>query len=519
MNASNLRTTGSPMRMWTTLSTLVLTFLVLGCSGQTLGPGAATGDAISDAGELDWMARDPLFSSLQARKHQMLNRAVVEQTLVTWGTPGHTAEPVPVGAVGPARYISQLRGITQNTKIFEVSRQAVDDGVNVILVIGDGMGNFQMSLPVLMNIAQGKDEETTFQRIMREGAGGFSLTHSFGQVVTMSGTAATSLSAGVKTYSQLIGIDSEGHPVESIADMASARGYRTGIITDTRLTHATPAAFYAHIVDRFRENEIAEQLSAVEHFNVVLGGGAAHLIPSGTSLKDFPSFAPLPDELNAASLREDEQDLLARILDDGYTLAVNREQLIALPADASKVFGLFNGSHIRYAIDRKRLDLGEPSLVDMTRKGLQLLSDQGDPYFLMIEAGRIDHAAHDNDFGTVIRAAYEMEQALGVAYEAYSKAPEQTLLIFTADHETGGLGLTYRGMDPPRQKTLASGLEWATSYDAVAFSNFTRHLEQTMSFADLFGQAGSAEEFYRLYSENFPFAMPREKAEQIWEME
>lgn len=520
MKTSSLLKIVSSMRMQFTLPILALTLMLFGCSGSTLNTGTAAGDTLSDSSQPDWMAHDPLFSSAQARKHQMLNRAVVEQTLVTWGTPGHTAEPVPVGAVGPARYISQLGGITQNTKIFDVSRQAIDDGLNVILVIGDGMGNFQMSLPVLMNVALGKDEETSFERIMREGVSGFSLTHSYDQVVTMSCTSATSLAAGVKTHSQIIGIDAEGHPVESIAHLAAARGFRTGVVTDTRLTHATPAAFYAHVVDRFRENEIAEQLAAVDHLDVILGGGAVHLIPSGTSLKDFSAFAALPDELNAESLREDDTDLLARILENGYALSVNRNQLMSLPQDATKVFGVFNGSHIRYAIDREREDMGEPSLVDMTRKGLQLLTNHGGSYFLMIEAGRIDHAAHNSDFGTVVRAVYEMEQALEAAYEYYRRAPDQTLLIFTADHETGGMGLTYRGLDDgPRRETLASGLEWATGYDTVSFPNFTRHLQQSMSFEDLFRQADSAEEFYRLYSENFPFALPREKAEPIWSNE
>jgi len=132
---------------------------------------------------------------------------------------------------------------------------------NVILLIGDGMGPEHVGLAIYYNrFMNGMEKRLNMERMMAAGNTGYCLTYQYGTVVTDSASAATALASGVKTRDAIIGEDHDGRRMKTITDIARQLGKSTGLISDTRITHATPAAFYAHIIHRDMENEIASQL-------------------------------------------------------------------------------------------------------------------------------------------------------------------------------------------------------------------------------------------------------------------
>ena len=236
---------------------------------------------------------DVFWSANNKHAHMLLNRAMSNESHIAWSTGNHTASPVPCGAIGPEKYTKQLNGIIDNTEIGKIARQAIEDGVNVIMVMGDGMGFNHMSLPIYMRITEQSKEKTYFEKIMDEGSCGIVLTNPLNGIVTGSATAATSLATGYKNTLDIVSIDTNGYPLETNMELAEKLNYVTGLVTDAGITDGTPAAFYAHSYNRNLENQIAEQLSA-KNIEVIFGGGAKLFIPNGTLLKDFDYYKNSP---------------------------------------------------------------------------------------------------------------------------------------------------------------------------------------------------------------------------------
>lgn len=246
----------------------------------------------------------------------------------------------------------------------------------------------------------------------------FSATNS----VTDSSAAGTALATGTKTYNGAIGMDDQKQPLQSVAAQAKAAGKKVGVATSVSVDHATPAAFYAHQPDRDMYYEIATDLPKAG-FDFYAGGG--FLKPTTTAdQKEAPSIFPI---IEAA----------------GYTVARGLQEYQAKAAEAGKMVLIQKeGSApdcLPYAIDRQEGDL---SLAEITQSAIDFLTKGKDKgFFLMVEGGKIDWACHGNDAATVFHEVVDMDHAIRVAYEFYKKHPKETLIVVTADHETGGLGL------------------------------------------------------------------------------
>jgi alkaline phosphatase len=406
----------------------------------------------------------------------LLNRILGPETQIVWSTNFHTAAPVPIGAVGPEKYTQKLKGIIQNDSIGRVLKDAVKNDINVILVIGDGMGNMHMALPIYKRYAENNHEQTMFEKIMKEGTCGYVYTCTANGLVTCSAAAGTAIACGTKTMINMVGVDPDGHKLESALALAKKLNYKTALVSNANLTDATPAVFYAHSYDRDLENQIATELLSSNIVDVALGGGGNHFIPKGKKLTDC-----LPNEksINFASERNDTVNLIQGFLQKGYNMCFNLDEMRKAPID-KPLLGFFSGGGLPAVIDMDESTANIPRVEDMARKALEIISAHNQPYFTMIECGRIDWEAHDNDAVAVYQAVEGMNRVLEVAYSFYKKNPEKTLLVFTADHETGGLEIAYRKMpeNQAQHKQLSTGEEWINVTNPLSYEDYVRILDR-----------------------------------------
>lgn len=293
---------------------------------------------------------------------------------------------------------------------------------NVIFFIGDGMGPSHVILARDYSLfVLGKELEMT--KVMNKGSTAFMTNHALDRIATDSAAAATAMATGYKTNNAMLSMTPDGIPRITVLEKAQDMGKSVGVVSTTRLTHATPAGFIAHIDHRDKENEIAVQMLE-SGADVMLAGGWRHWVPKSVE----------------GSKREDERDLTAEAEKLGYTVVRDAAGLRAVdPAATDKLLGLFTKSHMSYELDRDPEK--EPSLAEMTAKAIEILSKNEKGFFLMVEGGRIDHAAHDNDAAGVIHDTLAFDEAVGVGLDFLASDPN-TLIIVTADHETGGLTLT-----------------------------------------------------------------------------
>jgi len=248
-------------------------------------------------------------------------------------------------------------------------------------------------------------------------------SHSATSSVTDSAAAGTALATGVKTYNGAMGVDADKNPVESFAEKAKKAGKRVGITTSVSIDHATPGTHYAHEINRNMYYEIALWLPK-SNFDFFAGSGFQK--PEKTyDGKDAPSIFPIFEEA-------------------GYTLARGVNEYKAKRDGAKKMILMEkaenNQTSLRYAIDRQPGDL---TLPEITESAIDFLmkEDAKKGFFLMVEGGKIDYAGHANDAATMAYELEDMDNAVKVAYEFYKKHPKETLIVVTADHETGGLSM------------------------------------------------------------------------------
>jgi len=252
--------------------------------------------------------------------------------------------------------------------------------------------------------------------IMNKGQTAYMVNDTADSTVTESAAAAVQMATGVKVLARSIGIGPDGKVLKTILEMAKEKGKATGLVTTAGITDATPAAFAAHVERRSEEERIAEQL-VNSNVNILFGGRKAFFLPEAE-----------------AGRRKDARNLIREAKQNGYEFVSTAEEM--KKAQGEKIIGLFNQGSMLFEIDRKGSQ--EPSLAEMASKALDVLSRNKSGFFLMVEAGRIDHAAHLNDIGALLWDTLAFDEAIRVAYE-FQKAHPDTLLIITADHETGGL--------------------------------------------------------------------------------
>ncbi len=361
---------------------------------------------------------------------------------------------------------------------------------NVIFMIGDGMGVQQVSQALLYReLRKAEEPELAMEKLLKRSPSGIMRTTSYGDVVTDSAAAATAMACGQKVLNESLGLDTSGYPCETVLEKAAKQGKATGLVSTTRITHATPAAFAAHQVFREMENEIAVDMIEKHDIDVLLSGGVSYLIPqySDTNAKtpmkvsDVPECAGLDASIDGASKREDQKNLLATATGKGTTFVCKAEQLEQLKiSDNTKVLGAFSAS-VFPMIEERRQIATIPTLALLTEKAIDILDRKKNGFFLMVEGGLIDFAAHDNDAGTMLQETLDFDKAVKVATDYVDKHPD-TLLIVTADHETGGFGFAYGKAANTQATTLASGMSYHKPYDFTTFDKFDLLINQKKSF-------------------------------------
>ena len=252
-------------------------------------------------------------------------------------------------------------------------------------------------------------------------------TFSASNGVTDSAAAGTALATGNKTKNGAIGVNKDMAEVSSVAVWAKNNGYKVGVSTSVSIDHATPASFYAH--ENSRNNSYQIGLDLIES-NFDFYAGSDFVNPNNKNAKDGKTYESLYDLTAKAGYT------LARGYKDYQKKAKKAQKMILFQSEAASAKD--NGS-IPYAIDRQK---GDMTLSEITRAGINFLSKNNEKgFFLMVEGGKIDWACHSNDGATVLTEVQDFDNAIKVAYEFYEQHPEETLIVITADHETGGLSL------------------------------------------------------------------------------
>lgn len=287
-----------------------------------------------------------------------------------------------------------------STKQMTVSSQP--EVKNVIYFIGDGMG-----IPAVYAAMSVSEAPLNFERFP---VTGFQKTFSADSYVTDSGAGGTALASGSKTNNGAIGVDAKGSPVYSVLDKASQNGLATGVVVSCAVTHATPAAFIAHQPNRGSYEDIARDFLKSD-VDVVIGGGYDH-------------FAKRADGLNLID------SLKAR----GFEIATDLASVIR--SNSSKLAGLLYPVHPPYRL-KGRGDM----LPSSTAKAIEILSKNKNGFVMMVEGSQIDWAAHGNVADTLIDETLDFDRAIGLALDFAAK-DKHTLVVVTADHETGGVTIT-----------------------------------------------------------------------------
>jgi len=269
---------------------------------------------------------------------------------------------------------------------------------NIVLMIGDGMGPTQVSAAIIANGNRLNIERCTYA--------GYSKTSSADNLITDSAAGGTALATGKKTNNSVLGLDAQGERAVSILEIAEQNGKMTGLLVTSSITHATPASFYAHQPSRKLDENIAMDLLSSD-VDLFMGGG-----------KRF--FAERSDSLNLIDSLKARNYHIARDVTD-------------IPESASKV-GLFIAKGQPKSVLEGRGDF----LPQATEAALNFLKNSETGFFLMIEGSQIDWGGHSNNFEQVLAEMKDFDDAIGKVLD-FAEKDGSTLVVITADHETGGL--------------------------------------------------------------------------------
>ncbi|ACL75296.1 alkaline phosphatase [Ruminiclostridium cellulolyticum] len=301
----------------------------------------------------------------------------------------------------------------------------------IFMFIGDGMAAAQVNLAQIYK-GNNKHNQISLKELSFQDfeAVGYQTTHDATSFAPDSASTATSLSSGFKTWSGTIGLKPVGNKSgnkpenvnssnipQTIAERLKAeKGMKVGIISTVTINHATPAAFYAHVPSRNDYYDIAMQM-AKSNFDY-FGGGTINQ-PTGP--------------------KKDQKDAYEVMKQNGYTIAKTKKDILALNSKSGKVYAITpvvqDSGAMPYAIDNKAGDL---TLADFVKKGIDVL-DNEKGFFMMTESGKIDWAGHANDAKANIGDVLAFDNAIQVAINFANKHPDETLIIVTGDHETGGM--------------------------------------------------------------------------------
>ncbi|MEO2045355.1 MAG: alkaline phosphatase [Pirellulales bacterium] len=378
-------------------------------------------------------------------------------------------QELPQASQSPNKHVDkQVARRTTNRQLPGYGKQQADTATlpgsvrNVILMIGDGMGPQQLGLlEMYAHRAPNSvvpERTPAIEKMMAEGTLGLVRTEPYGVLVTDSAAAATQFATGQPARSEMIGTNFQGDTVSNLVEVARQQGKSTGLVTDTRITHATPAGFAAHQPHRTMENEVA-----IDYLNnqvdVLLGGGLRNWVPKAANNSSSAAAMGIRqligNRFSMSSKRKDNRNLLLEAR-ARYQLAFDRQML----AQVSKgpLLGLFADSEMQDALTEHGLGDGDqrtqPSLVEMAAKALELLAQNEQGFFLMIEGGQIDWAGHNNDVGNLLHELLQFDEVVRYV-DHWASQRDDTLLVVTADHETGSFGFSYSGSPLPRPQPLS----------------------------------------------------------------
>jgi len=314
---------------------------------------------------------------------------------------------------------------------------------NVVMMIGDGMGVAQIFAGLTAN--GGHLFLDNFKQV------GFSKTQSSDNYITDSAAGGTALSTGQKTYNGAIGVNADSIPIKTILEMAEDKGLATGLVSTSAITHATPASYIAHQKSRGSYEDIAADFMKTD-IDVFIGGGYKHF-----------------------SQRADKRDLTLELQQKGYQVLRNMDEIAKVKT--GKLAGLTADEHNDIAIKRKM------NLPLSTETALNILHQNQKGFFIMVEGSQIDWGGHENDTRYIIIEMLDFDRAIGKALEFAAKDGE-TLIIVTADHETGGFSLVGGNMKTGMVKgAFTTGEHTAVMVPVFAYGpgaeNFTGIMENT----------------------------------------
>jgi alkaline phosphatase len=329
----------------------------------------------------------------------------------------------------------------------EKTDQPIDVPKNIILFIGDGMGFAQVQAAIAAS-----DRALNFGRFP---VTGMIQTKSSDNVITDSGAGGTALATGKKTNNGMIGMGPDSLEVKSMLNIFSSLGKATGVVTTCALTHATPAAFLAHDISRRNTQAIAADI-ADSPVDVLIGGGMA----------DF-------------AVREDGRNLPEEMKVKGW------EVMTCLMEAEQKTprFVVFTSDEHPVAANKGR----EDELQRSVAIAINALKNDPDGFFLMVEGSQIDWAGHNNDSAYLLAEMLDFDRTLGVALD-FAAADGNTLIVVTADHETGGLTLPHDPKDIKNQTRLAfsTGDHTASMVPVFAFGPSSSHFTGIYDNTEIF---------------------------------
>ena len=327
------------------------------------------------------------------------------------------AIPIPEGSLADKDAFIEV--LPEGAPLIQKDLESVErKASNIILLIGDGMSISQISSYRLLK--GGPNERISVDKFP---VSGIVLTHSENAIVTDSASSATAYSTGVKTNNGALGLDKDMNVLENLTETIHKYGLVSSLISTSEITHATPAAFASHVDLRWKTDEISKQMKESDVMTIL--GGGRHFF--------------LPEEMGGK--RDDGVDLLSEVK-KSHTLLTNINELTNFDfSDNGKVMGLFADEHLR-DIEKPENHSLEPTsseMLDFAIKRSLNFQDQGcNGFFIMVEGSQVDWAGHANNINYLKQEMKDFDEAVQQALD-FAKTNKDTLVLVTADHETGGL--------------------------------------------------------------------------------
>ena len=306
---------------------------------------------------------------------------------------------------------------------------------NIIVMVPDGCS---MSIQTFARLYKGSDINLDKLHV------GSVRTFAANSIITDSAAAATAFATGHKTTSGSLSVGPElkdilpiykseatpFYPLATILEGAKQNGKSTGLVVTSTICHATPGGFSSHVPHRMMYDDIMEQI-VYQDIDVAFGGGARHLLPENDTYMTSQGIL-------WKGGRKDSENLIKTLIIRGYNFITSRDELETV--NNNKIWGVFNEKDLVPDIDRDELNPSQPSLAEMTKKAIDILSKNEKGFFLLVEGSQVDYAGHANDPVFMVTEFLAFDKAVGVVVD-YAKKDPDTLVVIFPDHDTGGLAI------------------------------------------------------------------------------